>query len=150
MSTVIWRVVIHAKVLINKYVTDSLEEPLSSDSQRTDPLTSVGDNTPSLHSHDTIGKAEQSKKPSAAEAEQSKKPSPAGSQTTTEQSFSQFHASSTAVTGLFLYTTRNHEHNFIGMSGNLLPRGCASKATMLFCRLKFLANCGVILKFFFP
>ncbi|XP_066378669.1 membrane protein of ER body-like protein [Miscanthus floridulus] len=62
---------------------DSLEEPLLSDSQRTDPLTSVEDNTP---------------------AEQSKKPSPAGSQTTTatnevKQSFSQFHASSTVVTG---------------------------------------------------
>jgi hypothetical protein len=86
------------KVLINKYVTDSLEEPLLSDSQRTDPQTSVQDNTP---------------------AEQSKKPSPAGSQTTTatnevKQSFSQFHASSTVVTGLFLYKTCHHEHPAMG------------------------------------
>ncbi|CAD6338077.1 unnamed protein product [Miscanthus lutarioriparius] len=73
----------NAGIVMYNYVTDSLEEPLLSDSQRTDPLTSVQDNTP---------------------AEQSKKPSPAGSQTTTatnevKQSFSQFHASSTVVTG---------------------------------------------------
>lgn len=71
---------------------DSLEEPLVSDSQRTDNITSVEENTP-LHSDNTIGKAEQSNKPS-----------PTGSQTTAatyevKESFSQFHASSKVVTG---------------------------------------------------
>lgn len=71
---------------------DSLEEPLVSDSQRTDNITSVEENTP-LHSDNTIGKAEQSNKPS-----------PTGSQTTAatyevKESFSQFHASSKDVTG---------------------------------------------------